>query len=224
VKSLVTIAGGSMGGMQVLEWAVMYPEMVRSIMPIATAGRHSAWCVALHEAQRQAILLDPDFKGGDYEKQPARGLGIARTVAMISYRATLNTPPASSATGSVRTPTSTRRTCSRWRVTSGTRARSWWSASTPHLPLHHVGDGSTRHLPRAAARTRRCCARSRSPALCAGITSDMLYPVHEQKEIARHIPRARYFEIDSIHGHDAFLIEWDQVTRAIHDFLVEVAT
>ena len=51
----------------------------------------------------------------------------------------------------------------------------------------------------------------------------MLYPVHEQKEIARHLPRSRYFEIASIHGHDAFLIEWDQVTDAIRDFLVEVA-
>lgn len=222
VNRLVTIIGGSMGGMQVLEWAVMYPEMVRSIMPIATAGRHSAWCVALHEAQRQAILLDPDFARGDYEKQPARGIGIARTVAMISYR--------SDAEYAARFKRDRVRPDSHFDPQNPFQVESYLRYQGKKLVerfdactyLYITWAMDQHDLSRDRAPFEEVLRSVEIPALCAGITSDILYPVHEQKELASHLPRARYFEIDSIHGHDAFLIEWDQVTRATRDFLAEI--
>ncbi|MBK8252271.1 MAG: homoserine O-acetyltransferase [Polyangiaceae bacterium] len=223
IKKLVTVAGGSMGGMQVLEWPLLYPSMVQSIMPIATAWRHSAWCVALHEPQRQAILLDPDFNGGNYTAQPARGIGIARSIAMISYR--------SDAEYALK--------FKRDRV----HQDRYFDAENPFQVESYLRYQGQKLVERFDACTylyitwamdQHDISRGRGPyedvlktirvpALCAGISSDVLYPVHEQKELAQHLGNARYVEFNSIHGHDAFLIEWDQVTSAISNFLTDVA-
>jgi homoserine O-acetyltransferase len=88
IDSLFCVTGGSMGGMQVLEWAACYPERVFSAMPIATAARHSAQNIAFHEVGRQAIMADPEWSGGDYQRQgkrPERGLAVARMAAHITY-------------------------------------------------------------------------------------------------------------------------------------------
>ncbi|HSS52517.1 MAG TPA: alpha/beta fold hydrolase, partial [Thermoanaerobaculia bacterium] len=84
VRRLKLVLGGSLGGMQVLEWALLYPEMVEAIAPIAVSGRHSAWCIGLSEAQRQALYADPLWQGGRYaaEAPPAAGLAAARAIAM----------------------------------------------------------------------------------------------------------------------------------------------
>ncbi|HEV7509817.1 MAG TPA: alpha/beta fold hydrolase [Thermoanaerobaculia bacterium] len=78
IRRLKLVLGGSLGGMQVLEWALLFPEMVEAIAPIAVSGRHSAWCIGLSEAQRQALYADPLWQGGCYapEAPPAAGLAI----------------------------------------------------------------------------------------------------------------------------------------------------
>jgi homoserine O-acetyltransferase len=88
IDQLFCVLGGSLGGMQVLEWAASYPERVFSAVPIATSARHSAQNIAFHEVGRQAIMADPDWRGGDYAShgvRPERGLAVARMAAHITY-------------------------------------------------------------------------------------------------------------------------------------------
>src|SRR5512133_722401 len=88
VKRVRMVIGGSLGGMQALEWALSYPAMVEAVVFIASTGRHSAWCIGLSEAQRQAIYADPRWRDGRYDPAapPADGLAAARMMAMLSYR------------------------------------------------------------------------------------------------------------------------------------------
>ncbi len=88
IETLFCVAGGSMGGMQVLQWAALYPERVFSAMPIATAAKHSAQNIAFHEVGRQAVMADPDWRGGAYLEagvRPRKGLAVARMGAHITY-------------------------------------------------------------------------------------------------------------------------------------------
>ena len=88
IDELFCVTGGSMGGMQVLEWMVCYPERVFSAVPIATSATHSAQNIAFNEVGRQAIMADPDWRGGDYARhgtRPVRGLAVARMAAHITY-------------------------------------------------------------------------------------------------------------------------------------------
>jgi homoserine O-acetyltransferase/O-succinyltransferase len=88
IRRLKLVIGGSLGGMQVLEWAASAPDVVEAVAPIATSGRHSAWAIALSEAQRQAIYADPQWLGGAYpdDAPPVQGLSVARMIAMSAYR------------------------------------------------------------------------------------------------------------------------------------------
>ncbi|RDJ20153.1 homoserine O-acetyltransferase [Bosea caraganae] len=88
IDSLFCVAGGSMGGMQVLEWAASYPQRVFSALPLATGAKHSAQNIAFHEVGRQAVMADPDWRGGRYLEEgtrPAKGLSVARMGAHITY-------------------------------------------------------------------------------------------------------------------------------------------
>src|SRR3569832_2838642 len=88
IEQVLCVTGGSMGGMQVLQWAASYPDRVVSAMPMATAARHSAQNIAFHEVGRQAIMADPDWRGGAYQAegtQPSKGLAVARMAAHITY-------------------------------------------------------------------------------------------------------------------------------------------
>ena len=87
IRKLLCAAGGSMGGMQVLQWTVSFPEMVSTAIPIATSARHSPQQIAFNEVGRQAIMADPDWKDGHYygKSVPSRGLAVARMIGHITY-------------------------------------------------------------------------------------------------------------------------------------------
>lgn len=213
INKIKLAIGGSLGGMQVLEWAIMYPDLIDKIMPIATSAAHSAWAIGLNEASRNAIINDPDWDNGNYKHQPEKGISLARKIAMISYRSY------DSFNKKFRRGFNNKENI--FEIESylnyqGEKLTNRFDANTylylsKAMDSHDVGkdrSGITNALSLIKAKTK-----------CVGINSDILYPAAEQKEIQSKIPNAYYAEINSIHGHDAFLIEFDQLDKIIKEFL-----
>ena len=224
-----SVIGGSMGGMQVLEWAVTFPERVRSVVPIATCAQASAQQIAWGSIGRRAIINDPKWRGGDYYEAapgdgPHEGLSTARMVAQVTFRSdnvftdrfgremTGGTSTAKSLDGKFEVE--------RYLEYHGDKLVSRFDANSymtigKAMDLHDIARGRNT-LDSAVARIS-------SPVLTMGIWSDFLYPVYQQLQIrdmvAANGVRAEYVEVDSPHGHDAFLIELDQVGPAIRHFI-----
>ena len=219
VTSLRAVIGGSMGGMQVLEWAAMYPEMVRGIVPIAIGARHSAWAIGLNEVARRAITSDPEWRGGDYpdHRQPENGLGLARAIAMLTYR---SFDSLEQKFGRERAVSSNGLGASfeiaGYLEYQGVKLVKRFDANT-YLYLtmamddYDISDGR--------GRTADVLGAMEMPALVMGIDSDVLYPEAEAKALVDQLPNASYARISSPHGHDAFLIEFPQVAVQLRRFL-----
>ncbi len=222
VKSLKSVIGGSMGGMQVLEWMFYGPEYVRTAVPIACGAHHHAWQIAISESQRQAIYADPKFQDGDYDQNdpPHSGLAVARQIAMISYR-----------------------THEAYEKKFG-RARAGADETTENLDapfsvegyLHHQGKKFlTRFDPNSyitctqlmdshdVGRNRGgeelALSKLTQPSLVIGIDSDALYPIIEQQRLARYIKNTELHILRSDEGHDGFLLEQVQIAKLIEEFL-----
>jgi len=238
VRHLVAVAGGSLGGFQVLEWAAIYPELVGSIVPIATSLAHSPWCIAFNQVARLAIRLDSAWQNGHYAAGigPAAGLGLARQIAMISYRS----DPSFAARFDRRlAPGAARPDPLEWRV-EGNETIPCGDDFEVSRYLNYQGhklverfdanayivitEAMDRHDV-AAGRGSAAAAlvAFRGPVLCLGIDSDVLYPTHLQHEIVGVLRGngndARYVEVRSPHGHDAFLIEWEAMATEIGPFI-----
>ena len=304
VRQIAAVIGGSMGGMLVLEWAYLGKEYVRSIVPIATSSRHSAWGISWGEAQRQSIYADPKYDDGYYpfSDPPTAGLGAARMSALLTYRSRdsfesrfgRNTPDSSkrqtisenqhpsevhlaihndghtptrsplSRPGSSRSipqlqkstngnsnfadpqfhgatvpssPEPTTSVSERKKSTSTYfSAQSYlryqgekfvkrfdgncYIAITRKLDTHDV---SRYRVPADSANPiEEALAQIQQPTLVLGIESDGLFTFGEQEEIAASIPNARLRKIDSPEGHDAFLLQFEQVNKHTLDFLNDV--
>jgi homoserine O-acetyltransferase len=208
VRRLRLAIGGSLGGMQVLEWALLFPEKVSAIAPIAVSARHSAWCIALSEAQRQAIYADPRWRGGHYPagNGPEAGLAVARQIAMCTYRSRAGLEARFS-----RAADPGGFAVLGWLHHHGRALVDRFDANT-YVTLTRAMD--THDVGRGRGGWREALAAVRAPALVVSIDSDVLYPPVEQEELAAALPLGRLVTLRSPHGHDAFLIE-DEATNAL---------
>lgn len=217
----VTVIGGSLGGMQVLEWALMYPHKVHRIIPIATSAAHSPWAIAWNEIARQAIMLDPQYQEGNYAQQPWQGMALARMAAMISYRSFTSFQQKFGRQQLKMEQSTAQRKKPQFQVESylhyqGEKFYRRFDANsyinlTRAMDWHDVGEGR--------GDVAAVLGRIQQPACVIGIPSDNLYPLEEQKFLSWHIPRARWYELKSLHGHDGFLIEWEALQVIISQFL-----
>jgi len=212
VKRLRLVLGGSLGGMQVLEWALLYPERVEAIAPMAVSARHSAWCIGVSEAQRQAIYADPRWRGGRYDEgdPPSAGLAAARAVAMLTYRSreSLESRFGRAQNDGVYSVES-------WLRHHGEALVRRFDANT-YVTLTMAMD--THDAGRGRGGWREALASVRVPALVVSIDSDVLYPPVEQEELAAALPLGRLATLRSPHGHDAFLIEAEAVNALVTEF------
>jgi homoserine O-acetyltransferase len=219
ISRLLSVAGGSMGGMQVLEWAVRFPEMVASAIPIASTARHSAQQIAFNEVARQAIMADPDWSNGDYydRKPPGRGLAVARMVGHITYMSD----------ESMRQKFGRRQREENgiFEVESYLRYRgsqfvdrfdaNSYLYITKAMDMFDLANGAQSLVP--------VLAKSRTRYLIISFTSDWLYPSYQSLEIVNALRRRNqdvaYIELTSNYGHDAFLVEVDEQTELIRGHL-----
>ncbi len=209
IKKLLAVAGGSMGGMQALEWAVAYPDSVGAALPIATTARHSAQQIAFNEVGRQAIMADPDWNEGNYygRKPPARGLSVARMVGHITYMSD----------ASMREKFGRRlRAPDQFEVESYLQYRgsTFVDRFDANSYLYITRAMDTFDLTQRGA-LASLFERIRTRFLVISFTSDWLYPSYQSLEVVSAL-RSRncdvaYCNLASDYGHDAFLVE---VTRS----------
>ena len=213
IEKIAVAIGGSLGGQQVLEWAIADPKRIENLVLVATNAVHSPWGVAFNESQRLAISTDRTF----YANKPnggAKGLKAARSIALLSYRGY-------DTYGATQLETSNEKQddfkASSYQNYQGEKlvkrfnAYSYWFLSKA-MDSHNVGRGRP-SIPDALRKVK-------SKTLVIGIRTDLLFPVEEQKFLANHIAGASYVEIDSFYGHDGFLIETKLITAQIRDFLM----
>jgi homoserine O-acetyltransferase len=228
IHRLLSVSGGSMGGMQALEWAVAYPDSVASAIPIASTARHSAMQIAFNEVGRQAIMADPDWSGGNFYsgKPPARGLSVARMVGHITYmsdesmrekfgrRLRDKQIPGSGLSGDFEVESYLRYRGNQF--VDRFDANSYLYI-TKAMDYYDLSAG----FPSLAASLERATCRF----LVLSFTSDWLYPSYQSLEIVNAL-RGRnrdvaYCELPSNYGHDAFLVEVGEQAEMVAGFLAQ---
>ena len=233
IETLFAAVGGSMGGMQVLQWAADFPHRLTSAVCIAAAPRHSAQNIAFHEVGRQAIMADPDWRGGDYARQgvrPEKGLAVARMAAHITY---LSEPALQRKFGR-----ELQRDGLSWGFDADFQVESYLRHQGASF-VDRFDANSYLYITRAldyfdlaashggvlaeafrAARDVRFCVLS--------FTSDWLYPTPESRSIVRALNaagcRASFVEIETDKGHDAFFLDEPVMKAALAGFLDSAAS
>jgi homoserine O-acetyltransferase len=227
VGVLQAVVGGSMGGMQALDWAVAFPDRVRSVIAIASAARHSAQNIAFHEVGRQAIMADPNWAGGDYpvDRPPAAGLAVARMAAHITY---LSEEGLTAKFG--------RRLQNRETLGFGFDAEFQVESYLRHQGLaftERFDANSYLYITRAldyfdlaaphGGQLALAFAGTRTRFAVISFTSDWLYPTAESRRVVRALNAAgaavSFVELESPFGHDAFLLDAPEMNRVVDGFL-----
>lgn len=214
IERIQSVIGGSMGGMQALEMAVMDSRVASAVL-IGMGKAHSPWAIGISHTQRKAIYADPKWKGGYYplEDPPTDGLATARMIAMISYRSPENYEDKFG-----RDPQPGNEDL--FKVESylnhqGDKLVERFDANS-YDRLSHAMD--THDVGRDRHSAEKVLSRLTIPILIMGIDTDILYPPAEQKELAELLPYGQYTEMKSRYGHDAFLLEFEEMNRRINEF------
>ena len=228
IPDLFCVIGGSMGGMQVLQWAAAHGERVFSAIPIATAARHSSQNIAFHEVGRQAILADPDWQGGNYAAEntaPRKGLAVARMAAHITY---LSEAALQRKFG--------RNLQDRDRLSYGFEADFQIESYLRHQGISFVDRfdaNSYLYITRAmdyfdlgadyGGTLAHAFANTKARFCVVSFTSDWLFPTSESISLVRALNAAganvSFVEIESDKGHDAFLLDEPEMEQTIIGFL-----
>ncbi|MFY8001131.1 MAG: homoserine O-acetyltransferase family protein [Candidatus Kapaibacteriota bacterium] len=204
--------GGSMGGQQLLEWAILEPTVFETIVPMATNARHSAWGIAFNESQRLALEADPTFFEDRLDAGLA-GLKAARSIGILSYRnydtfGKTQHEPYNDKLDNYRA--ASYQAYQGDKLTRRFNAHAYWQLSKA-MDSHNVGRGR--------GSVEEALAQIQARTLVVGISTDILFPPEEQRLLAAHIPEAEYVEISSPYGHDGFLIEFGTLTKILREFL-----
>ena len=207
-----------MGGMIALEFALLDPRIERAFL-MAMGKAHTAWSIGLSHLQRQAIYQDPHWKGGWYttELAPIQGLSLARQIGMMTYRSPEDYEVKFGREISEDGPPPYFQVESYLNYQGQKLNKRFDALSyerlTRSMDTHDISKGRGSFEKAASSLT--------TPVFIVGIQSDALYPITEQKELADLLPNAQFSAIESPYGHDAFLIEFDQLNRLLTDFLAD---
>lgn len=222
IKRIKIGIGGSLGGQQLLEWAIEEPELFEHIIPIATNAFHSPWGIAFNATQRMAIEADGTW-GQENPEAGMAGMKAARALALISYRSyegyqqtqrhnqsQFQITPEGEAPGGA----AGYQRYQGEKLAKRFNAFSYYQLSKT-MDSHHVGRG------RGTAGEALKTIKAR--ALVVGIDSDVLFPLCEQQFLADNIPAAKLAVISSLYGHDGFLLEYKQLEDHIMNFIENVS-
>ncbi|GAB4340780.1 MAG: homoserine O-acetyltransferase [Desulfobulbaceae bacterium] len=230
IKKIMSMLGGSVGGMQVLRWCVDYPEMVVSAIPIATTTRHSAQAIAFNEVARQAIMADPNWKGGNYYGGPGpdHGLAVARMIGHVTYlsdesmrdkfgRRLQNRSAFSyDFNGDFEVESYLRYQGSKFVARFDANSLLYITKAGDYFDLER--DGGNLLVNDALAHIR---------FLVISFSSDWLYPTYQSKAIVSALKKngsdVSFCEIDASWGHDAFLLPNRQMDKLIAGFLDRIS-
>ncbi len=215
ISKIHTLLGGSLGGQQVLEWAIEQPNLFENIIPIATNAFHSPWGIAFNEAQRMAIEADATWKEDD-ARAGIEGMKAARAMGMISFRTYdtfLNTQSEKTAEKVDDYRASSYQKYQGQKLSNRFNAFTYW-VLTKAMDAHHIG--------RDRSSIEKALKKIKANTLVIGIDTDLLFPIREQKYLAQNIEGAKLDILTSLHGHDGFLVEFDQFKSSVRKFLREL--
>ena len=212
IERIHMMIGSSLGGMQAMEWAYLLNGKLDNLVILASNAKHSPWGIAFNESQRMSIEVDPTWKESN-DEAGLNGMRVARSIALLSYRtySTYDHSQQENEEGK----TDHYRASSYQRYQGEKLARRFNAYSYWHLSKimdsHDVGRGRNGLV--------SALNEIKSRTLVIGVNSDQIFPIQEQRFIADNIPNAEFLEINSIYGHDGFLLEQEQLTEVLKTFL-----
>jgi len=231
IKKILSMTGGSMGGMQVLQWAVQYPEMVQSAMPLATTLRHSALAIAFNEVARQAIITDPNWNNGNYYngKKPDLGLSVARMIGHVTYLSDealrrkfgrkLQDKDDFSFNFEVdfQVESYLRYQGAKFVERFDANSFLYITKAADYFDLAHQNNVGS---------SIEAFSRAQARFMVVSFTSDWLYPTYQSREMVKAMKKSgltvSFCEVEAEWGHDAFLLPNQRLTNLVKGFLDSV--